>query len=145
MGSSSGGTDYNTPPTGPDPTNAPIVPQGGSPVQNPWVNFLDPGMGMSTGITPRMEAAMKAQYAPAAGGGVPAFGQAGRQGLTGDGMGRDQIAQMIALNSLRDRKMEEYAGKHFDHPGALTAQQYVDTNWPLPKGPTQAAPTRGRV
>lgn len=64
MGSSSK-TDYNTPAAAmAAPTNAPVAPEGGSPVQNPWVNFLDPGMGMSTGFTPRMEQQMAAMYAP---------------------------------------------------------------------------------
>ncbi len=56
---------------------------------------------------------------------------------------------MIALSGLRDRKAQEYEGKHFDHPGAMTTQRYVDTNWPMPQQPTApggpAAPMRGRM
>lgn len=77
----SGGSNNQTlPASSPSNTDAPVVGEGQSPqVAAPWVNFLDPGMGMSTGITPGMEHQMQAMYGPAyngfgSGGGPPPGG-----------------------------------------------------------------------
>ena len=81
MGSSGGANLQNPPTAAPSNTSAPVVGEGQSPVNSAaWVNFLGPGMGMSTGFTPGIEQQLKDMYGPgyngysAGGGSAPGGG-----------------------------------------------------------------------
>jgi hypothetical protein len=95
---SSGSSDFQEPPRGPNPPAGSIIPQGGSaPLNTHFINFLGDTNTPSTGLTPDMLQQIMASQSPQGpppgmGGGPPAAAVAppapNRRGMLADAMMR---------------------------------------------------------